>query len=33
MADAPIGYISATKKWAKDNGKEWQDFGKMKKQN
>ena len=21
--DAPIGYISATKKWAKENGKDW----------
>jgi len=26
--DAPIGYISATKKWAKENGKDWQDFWK-----
>ena len=24
--DAPIGYISATKKWAGDNGKNWKDF-------
>ncbi|MBL6657965.1 MAG: methionine--tRNA ligase [Flavobacteriales bacterium] len=24
--DAPIGYISATKQWAKDNGKEWADY-------
>lgn len=24
--DAPIGYISATKQWAKDNGKEWKDY-------
>lgn len=24
--DAPIGYISATKQWAKDNGKEWQPY-------
>lgn len=24
--DAPIGYISATKQWAKDNGKEWTDY-------
>ncbi len=26
--DAPIGYISATKQWAKDNGKEWIDYWK-----
>ena len=26
--DAPIGYISATKQWAKDNGKKWEDFWK-----
>jgi methionyl-tRNA synthetase len=24
--DAPIGYISATKKWALDNGKNWKDY-------
>ncbi len=24
--DAPIGYISATKQWAKDNGKKWEDY-------
>lgn len=24
--DAPIGYISATKQWAKDNNKEWKDY-------
>lgn len=24
--DAPIGYISATKQWAKDNGKDWKDY-------
>ena len=24
--DAPIGYISATKKWAKENGKDWKSF-------
>lgn len=24
--DAPIGYISATKQWAKDNGKNWEDY-------
>ncbi len=24
--DAPIGYISATKKWALDNGKTWEDY-------
>lgn len=24
--DAPIGYISATKQWAKDNGKTWEDY-------
>ena len=26
--DAPIGYISATKQWAKDNDKEWADYWK-----
>ena len=26
--DAPIGYISATKKWAADNDKNWQDYWK-----
>ena len=26
--DAPIGYISATKKWANKNGKNWEDFWK-----
>ncbi|MDR0801542.1 methionine--tRNA ligase [Fluviicola sp.] len=24
--DAPIGYISATKQWALDNGKDWKDY-------
>jgi methionyl-tRNA synthetase len=24
--DAPIGYISATKQWAMDNGKNWEDY-------
>lgn len=24
--DAPIGYISATKEWAKENGKDWKDY-------
>jgi methionyl-tRNA synthetase len=24
--DAPIGYISATKQWATDNGKDWKDY-------
>ena len=24
--DAPIGYISATKQWAEDNGKKWKDY-------
>ena len=24
--DAPIGYISATKAWAKENGKDWRDY-------
>ncbi len=24
--DAPIGYISATKQWAKDNGKDWKPY-------
>jgi len=28
--DAPIGYISATKQWAKDNGKDWQPYWKDK---
>lgn len=26
--DAPIGYISATKQWAEDNGKNWEDYWK-----
>ncbi len=26
--DAPIGYISATKDWAKENGKNWEDYWK-----
>ncbi len=26
--DAPIGYISATKQWAMDNGKNWEDYWK-----
>lgn len=26
--DAPIGYISATKQWAKDNGKDWEKYWK-----
>ncbi len=26
--DAPIGYISATRQWAKDNGKNWEDYWK-----
>lgn len=26
--DAPIGYISATKQWAKDRGKNWEDYWK-----
>lgn len=26
--DAPIGYISATKQWAKDQGKNWEDYWK-----
>jgi len=26
--DAPIGYISATKQWAKDTGKNWEDYWK-----
>lgn len=26
--DAPIGYISATKDWAKNNGKNWEDYWK-----
>ena len=28
--DAPIGYISATKKWANENGKIWEDYWKNK---
>lgn len=28
--DAPIGYISATKKWAKEKGKKWEDYWKSK---
>ena len=28
--DAPIGYISATKKWANENGKNWEDYWKNK---
>ena len=28
--DAPIGYISATKKWASENNKNWQDYWKNK---
>ena len=24
--DAPIGYISATKQWALDNGKDWKSY-------
>lgn len=24
--DAPIGYVSATKKWAQENGKNWEDY-------
>ena len=28
--DAPIGYISATKQWAIDNGKNWEDYWKNK---
>lgn len=28
--DAPIGYISATKKWAKEKGKKWEDYWKNK---
>lgn len=27
--DAPIGYISATKKWAEENGKNWEDYWKV----
>mgnify|MGYP000274174221 CR=1 FL=1 len=27
--DAPIGYISATKKWAEDNGKNWEEYWKV----
>ena len=27
--DAPIGYISATKQWAKDNGKDWEKYWKL----
>jgi len=30
--DAPIGYISATKKWAEDNGKNWEDYWKVDKE-
>ncbi len=26
--DAPIGYISSTKQWAKENGKNWEDYWK-----
>ncbi len=26
--DAPIGYISSTKQWAKDNGRDWEDYWK-----
>ena len=29
--DAPIGYISATKQWAEDNNKNWQDYWKKNK--
>jgi len=28
--DAPIGYISATKQWAADNGEKWEDYWKNK---
>jgi methionyl-tRNA synthetase len=28
--DAPIGYISATKKWANENGKSWEEYWKNK---
>jgi methionyl-tRNA synthetase len=28
--DAPIGYISSTKEWAKNNGKNWEDYWKNK---
>ena len=28
--DAPIGYISSTKQWAEDNGKNWEDYWKSK---
>ena len=28
--DAPIGYISATKQWAKDNGENWENYWKSK---
>jgi len=28
--DAPIGYISATKQWAKENGKDWEPYWKSK---
>jgi len=28
--DAPIGYISATRQWAADNGKNWEDYWKNK---
>ena len=27
--DAPIGYISATKKWAKENNRDWKDYCKI----
>ena len=27
--DAPIGYISSTKKWAEENGKNWEDYWKV----
>ena len=30
LFDAPIGYISATKKWANENGKSWEDYWKNK---
>ncbi len=31
--DAPIGYISATKQWAKDNGRNWEDYWKSEETN
>ena len=31
--DAPIGYISATKKWANENGKSWEEYWKNKETN